>query len=249
MRRVKDFPEMSNHPETGVVIATIAYYYLCFMLIPFALPVFAYDYLRNDTVLAWIELVYHVLNGIIVFFICREHLEASLYYAQKNLKEFFLTVLKGLGLSLVTAAVLFGDLVLLRQPAGVLLDAFPISVVNVFMVPGFLVNELPVWGTALMTLATPIAVCGLIYAPGFAPLACKRPWLGYLAVTVLIAMTYGFEYLWHLTLELAIALFVLRLPIHLIACWTYQRSNSLLAPVAMLGAFNLIASLICVLFY
>ena len=85
---------------------------------------------------------------------------------------------------------------------------------------------------------------GLFYTVGFAPMCCRKPWLGYLMVTVLLLLPPAFDILWRGNGEYVITVFLLQLPMHLIACWAYQMADSVWAPLVTLASFNLITSLI-----
>ena len=99
-----------------------------------------------------------------------------------------------------------------------------------------------------ITLITPIAVVGLFYTVGFAPLCCRKAWLGYLVVTGLLVIPSVFDIFWRGEPELVLSMFILRLPMHWIACWTYQKADTVWAPLATLSVFNLVTSVICVFF-
>ena len=103
------------------------------------------------------------------------------------------------------------------------------------------------FGTLCHTLITPIAVVGLFYVVGFAPMCCRKPWLGYLAVTILLMLPAAFDILWRGGAALVIATYILNLPMHLIACWSYQKADTVWAPLTVLSIFNLITSLVSML--
>ena len=52
------------------------------------------------------------------------------------------------------------------------------------------------------------------------------------------------DILWRGDAQLQIPLFLLNLPIHLIACWSYQKADTVWAPLATLSIFNLVTSLL-----
>ena len=73
------------------------------------------------------------------------------------------------------------------------------------------------------------------------------PWLGYLAVTILLMLPAAFDILWRGGAALVIATYILNLPMHLIACWSYQKADTVWAPLTVLSIFNLITSLVSML--
>ena len=82
---------------------------------------------------------------------------------------------------------------------------------------------------------------------GFAPVCRRSRWLGYLVVTVVLALPCAFDILWRGETDFMVALFILRLPMHWIACWTYQKADTVWAPVATLTVFNLGTSLMALI--
>ena len=125
---------------------------------------------------------------------------------------------------------------------------FPISEFTMNMVPGLLLADHPIVTILVFTLFSPFAVGGMFYAVGFAPLASRKPWLGYLMVTVALAIPSAFDILWRGQADMVIPLFLLNLPIHLIACWSYQKADTVWAPIATLSIFNLVTSILSMLF-
>ena len=56
-----------------------------------------------------------------------------------------------------------------------------------------------------------------------------------------------FDILWRGNAEYVVVAFVLQLPMHWIACWTYQKADTVWAPIAALAIFNLGTSLMALL--
>ena len=94
---------------------------------------------------------------------------------------------------------------------------------------------------------SPVAVSCLFYATAFAPVGCRRPWLAYPVVALLIAFPRICNGMtcWNPTEELV--LYLAQLPMHLLACWSYQKTDTVWAPIAVHAAANLIACGLCLL--
>jgi hypothetical protein len=114
---------------------------------------------------------------------------------------------------------------------------------------GDIVYAQPLIGTFCMALLTPFAISGMYYATAFAPICVNRPWLAYIMVAVYLLvprLLYALNW-WLLSEE--IMLYLVQLPIHLIACWSYQKTDTIWAPICSLAIVNLVTGLGLVLLY
>lgn len=235
------FPIMNDDTEKAMHFVLFAYWIFAFVLVPIFIPLLA-DGLWDDLgVTSWIETAYHVLNSVVILIMLGTYLKDSFLNVQLNPKGFFMIV----GLSaLVMLALAAG----LRWFLGsVIIDVYPINEMAVALTSGYLVVQQPIVGTICTSLFTPFAVVGLFYASSFAPVCRHNRWLGYVVVTVLMALPCAFDILWRGQAFLVIFIFVLRLPMHWIACWTYQKSDTVWAPIVTLAIFNLGTSLMALL--
>jgi len=245
----KLFPEMYDRPDTSLVIATFVYWFLCYAFVPFGLVLLSVG-LPDDTVVlyrAWLEVGYHLVNGVLAVLIMRSYLRDSFYNVQLHAGRFFKTVAAACAVMLASAAACFGVMCVMGS-ADRFFFALPVFDQNIFLNTGNTVSTLPIPGALCASLLTPLAVSCLFYAPGFAVSASKKPWLGYLTVTLLFGAFHLFEYFWHLDFSSALLLFLVRLPVHLIACWSYQKANTVWAPIVSLGVFNLVTALAAIAF-
>ena len=129
----------------------------------------------------------------------------------------------------------------------VVVNVYPLSEMTVALTSGYLVEIQPLFGTLSYSLFTPFVVVGLFYVSGFAPVCRRSHWLGYVVVTALLALPVAFDILWRGEAETNLFLFLLHLPMHWIACWSYQKADTVWAPITTLAIFNLGASLIALL--
>ena len=239
---MKDFfPIMNDDTEKGMHFALFAYWILAFWFFPFWMPLIGDGFWDNYPVITWFEIVYHALNTLVVAIMMKDYLKDSLLNVQMEPKKFILIVGSAALVMLALAAVL-------RYFLGeVMIDFYPISEMDVAFSSGYLVAQQPIFGTLCYSLFTPITVVGLFYASGFAPVCRRSRWLGYLVVTVVLALPCAFDILWRGEADFMVALFILRLPMHWIACWTYQKADTVWAPVATLTVFNLGTSLMALI--
>lgn len=250
MKRI--FPPMYDRPERWMPAAMLGYWAFAFVGIPLFMPLIG-DGLWNDLQFSsWLEFVYHTINALVVVGMLRGYFGDSFINVRVEKKNFYIAVGIALGLMLILALWQYLFLIPMMLAMGfrfipVAVDVFPINEMFIAVTSGLMVEQLPVFGTLCHTLFTPVAVVGLFYVAGFAPMCCRRTWLGYLVVTLLLALPIGFDILWRGEELFLIAVYIMRLPIHLIACWSYQKADSVWAPLVTLSIFNLITSLICLL--
>ena len=235
------FPIMNDEPEKGMHFALLAYWVFAFGVMPSWMPLFGDGYWNNIPVISWFEIIYHVLNGLVMVFMLKTYLADSFLNVQLDPKGF----LKIVGLSALVMLVLAAGL---HSFYGyVMVDFYPISEMVVAVTAGYLVEVQPIFGTICLSLFTPFAVVGLFYATGFAPVCRRNRWLGYLVVTLVLAVPCALDILWRGDAVRVFTAFALQLPMHWIACWTYQKADTIWAPITTLALFNLGASLLGVL--
>lgn len=240
MKRI--FPEMNDRPERWLPAAALGFWLFAFWFDPFWLPFVGDGFWEDPKTAAWLDFAYHLINAVVMALIFRAYAVDSFLNVQLDTKKFFKTV--GLA-SLVSVGLVFE---LYFLPLDFVVDAYPISEMSgVALTPGLMVGAQPLFGTLCHVVLTPIAVTGLFYVPVFAPMCCRKTWLGYLAVIIALAIPTAFNILWRGQADLVIPIFLLNLPIHLIACWSYQKADTVWAPIATLSVFNLVTSVISML--
>ena len=239
------FPEMTNCLNGGFIFCILAYWVLAFVLFPFLLPVLAYGSWDDMRIVPWFEFAYHLINGLVLAQILKEALSDGILEIQIVKKNFFGTVFAAFGaMILYVLAVAQPLCYFLDIPY--LVDVFPISEMGIAVTPGLMVMHIPVPAILCLSLATPFALAGMFYATGFAPVCCRIKWLGYLTVAVLLLLPAGFDILWRGDAHFVLLEYALQLPVHLIACWSYQKTDNIWTPIGSLALFNLATSLLCV---
>ena len=242
------FPEMNDRPDKGMFVAVILYGFMSFILMPVIVSMLGHGVWDELTVTSWMELVYHLLNAGVAAAMFKSYLGESFFNVQLYTKRFVKTVAVASLMMLTLALTFWFDLApLLATSNWHAANAYPINELSIAVTGGLMVQELPIFGTLLHTLAAPFAVAGIFYATGFAPLCCKKPWLGYLVVALVVAIPLALDVNWRGGAEYALLTYLLQLPIHLIACWSYQKADTIWAPITCLAIFNLVTSLLCLL--
>ena len=234
------FPPMYDRPENWMPAAALAYWVLAFPVIPTFMVLISDGLWGGLEYNSWLDIVYHCINAGVMVAMFRSYALDSFLNVQLDTKKFFKTVGVALLVMLALAWTLY------NSPVYKVFDAYPVNEMFLSITAGLIVNELPVFGTLCHVLITPIAVVGLFYVPVFAPMCCRKAWLGYLALTVMLVIPTALDILWRGNAELAVPVLVLQMPMHWIACWTYQKADTVWAPLATLAAFNLATSVISI---
>lgn len=235
------FPIMNDDTEKGMHFALLAYWIFAFGVMPSWMPLFADGFWDNLPVITWFEIAYHVLNAVVVVIMLKSYLADSFLTVQLDPKRFLIIVGSAALVMLTLAAVMhyvFGPWTI---------NCYPVGEMMVALTSGFLVQNQPIFGTICYSLLTPFAVVGLFYASGFAPVCRRNRWLGYLVVPVVLAVPCVFDILWRGDAELVLSVLILQLPMHWIACWTYQKADTVWAPIATLAIFNFGSSIMALL--
>lgn len=235
------FPLMNDDTEKGMHFALFAYWIFAFEVIPTWLPLLFDGFWGDLQIMSWMEIAYHVFNSVVIVAMLNTYLKDSFFNVQMDPKGF----LKIVGFSALVMLVL--SLVMRSFLGDAIIDIFPITEKVAAITSGYMVTQQPVFGTICFTIFVPFAVVGLFYASCFAPVCRRSHWLGYVVVTVLLAIPYVLDILWRHQEYLDIPTYLLHLPMHWIACWTYQKADTVWAPIATLAIFNFGTSLIALI--
>jgi hypothetical protein len=245
----KMFPAMLDCPEKPRILLGLFYCILAFFSLPFALLLLMQGSFAKDSARAGIEIVFHVVNALAAVRIFREYLKDAFLNVQINTKDFLKTVGVSVAAILILALdmhrffIRFGGTYSYIAAWGIL----PLAEVDLFTLSSELIAMSPLFGTLCLAVLSPFAISCLFYATVFAPVCCKRPWLAYLLVALAVAfprICNGMTY-WNPTDELF--LYLAQLPMHLIACWSYQKTDTVWAPITVHASANLIACVLCML--
>lgn len=247
----EQFPDMLDCPDTPKIIVSVLYCVLAFFSLPFIMLLLMQGSFGDNAVSSGIEIAYHVINFFAAVWIYREYLVDSFLNVQINVKGFLKTVGTCVTIMVMLAWVLAGLFMRIggEYMYAVVQGMLPLAEVDLFMFSSYLVTVSPVFGTLCLAVLAPFTISCLLYSTAFAPVCCKRPWLAYIVVALLIAfprICNGMTY-WNPTEELV--LYLVQLPMHLLACWSYQKTDTVWAPIAVLSAVNLVSSGMALLYF
>lgn len=239
----KLFPQMMDCMSGGHIFCAFAMWILIFIVIPAWLPLIGEGFLQDETALSWMETIFCALTGGAMLLIMKEHLSDAFLGLQINTKK----ILKTSAITLALMAAWFiicADLMnLMGMDPMFLVELLPLSPTNILMLPGAIVNANPVFGLLCMTLLVPFGVCGMFYAAAFAPVCTRNTWAGYLVMAGVVLVAALFDGFWYWGTELALVAYMIRLPLHLVACWSYQKTDNVWTPIFALIGFNLLTSI------
>ena len=225
--------EMYDRPENGPVAASGVYWVVCYFIIPFVTIFLSYMFSSDLSAVVGVDICTYIFSFAWMMGLFRNYLSDSFLNVSINRASFIKTVLLSIVLILV-----FEWVTLFRGGNGPLW-AYPISETSVVASTGFVVLGSPVLGTLCMTVLTPVTVRGMFYGTVFAPIACKRPWLGYGVLAVLLLLPRLLSCWWLQIGKYDFMIYLLQLPVHLIACRAYQKTNTIWAPIISLSVTNL----------
>ena len=123
-----------------------------------------------------------------------------------------------------------------------MLESLPVVEMSVSHTPLFLIELQPIIGAITLTVFAPISICALFYCFGFAPVCCRKPWLAYLCIAIITLIPPIIDILWRGGAEFVLSGYLVQLPIHLLLCWSYQKTDNVWTPLISLMVINLLAS-------
>lgn len=237
----KVFQEMYDSPEPRTLIATAFYWILAFAVFPDFVFVAISGLFNQLTYVGWCEISYFLLNFIIVLCMHRHYLANAFWNVRLDLRGFATTV--GLAVVLILFYCLLPAAIHPNYITVLLFQALPMTENTVLIDPAWLVVNNPLFGTLTYTLLTPLTVSCLFYNLAFAPVSINHPRLAYPVMLLVCAIPSIFTAVWRDMYGYMLLHYLIRLPIHLIACWTYQKTDTVWAPIATHSIVNL---LVCI---
>ncbi len=241
----KLFVPMLDRPESRIIGSAIGYWFFAFLTFPFVIALFSLDegqLLYGD----WIDLIYHLLNFLVVIAIFAPYLRESFLGVQLNTDKFLTTMVICtaaiilLKLSICTLTFFIPNPLWMNAAFGCLMTTES----DVAFYSDALLATQPLLGTLCVILLTPFTTSCLIYACVFAPVCNRRPWLAYLLVAVALLAIQVLKVLGLWSWEQQLVNFAVQLAVHLIACLSYQITDTVWTPIAVHSLSNLGLSLI-----
>lgn len=239
----KWFPHISDHIGGGYIFCIFAVWLVVFVVVYSWFPMIMAGLWENPVAMSWAEVTVCGVLGLVMMALLKEHLKDAWLYFSLNKKLILKPMLIALGLMVAWAVISVEVLYYYWIHPVALLNAIPVSPITIMMTSGSVVQNNPVAGTLVMTLLVPFSVCAMFYSTAFAPVCTRNRWLGYLTMAAVALLAVLGDVFWYAEENYAVIEYLLRLPIHMFACWAYQKTDNILAPIMTLGAFNFLASL------
>ena len=238
----KIFPAMYSKPSTSKIIALIPCWVWVFVLFPMFMPFLGFGLWEQYELSVWLEISYHVANGIIALFIISDYLKDDWFMVTTDLRFYIKHIALTVGLVIIAEFVLLGPLTLFGFDIMNMLESLPVVEMSVSHTPLFLIELQPIIGAITLTVFAPISICALFYCFGFAPVCCRKPWLAYLCIAIITLIPPIIDILWRGGAEFVLSGYLVQLPIHLLLCWSYQKTDNVWTPLISLMVINLLAS-------
>lgn len=241
------FPKIQNPPGVQHIFRTGSLWFIAFLMFPLLMPAFAQGLWDDLSFTSAMECVYHFIIALLAVFMIKDYLEDSFLEVQLNPKGIFASAGIVCALSFIWMILCGLIIKILFGYPMLVLEFFPMTQMEVAVSTGILITEQPLFGSLVVILCTPFSLTGLFYITGFGLLCAKRPWAGYLLVSVLLLLPILFDYFWRGDGNYLAATYLLRLPVHLLACWSWQKTDCVWTPIFSVALFNLIPSLLNIL--
>jgi len=240
----KLFPPMHADRKFSSIAGVIVCWIVTLIIVPFFLIPLATDGVWVSLEgTSWVEIIYQLIKAGVVVALLKEYFAEDFFFLKISVKEYLGHAVLAVALMVAAVAVQMVPMVKLGMPVGYLLNAFPMVDMAATFTPGYLAYVNPIFGTLCLTVTAPVSICGMFYFMGFAPACSKKTWLGYLCVAVVTFVPVLLSMMWHWDAILTLDMYLLQLPVHLIACWSYQKTENIWTPVIALAMLNLLASL------
>lgn len=240
---------MLDCPEGRNILHTWAAAGFPLVVFPFFLLFLMSDSWQEVQLRALFGLILRGATFLAVLFGMWQYLKDSFLQVQLQTKKCLTTAALCVGLM---AAVYVGlaALAMVLQTQGLgraVMWMLPLCEHESPIIPPLVVWQYPVLGTLCMTLCAPLSISGLYYACGFAPMATRHPKMAYLTVCLILFVPRVINLLLFQSLAQELTLYLSQLPIHLIACWGYRKTDTVYTPIAALMGINLLGSLAAML--
>lgn len=238
----KIFPQMFSMPNKIKIFALIPCWLWTFVLFPMFMPFVGLGLWEEVESSAWLDIFYHISNGILVLFIIGDYLKDDWFMVTTDVRHYLKHVALTVGIILVVDFALLICIHTFGFDIAYMLESLPITEMSLSQTSLLLVSTKPIFGTIALSLFSPITICGLFYCLGFAPICNKKPWLAYLCIVVITIIPPAIDILWRGDIALSLCGYIICLPIHLMACWSYQKTDNVWTPLISLVITNLLTS-------
>lgn len=241
---------LTERPELNNSIAALVYQVVAYYSIPFLLLLLLQGGRDGwEKVAAAVEIAYHAFNFFVALFIFREYLTDASLSLKQDLKRNMSTIWISVGLIFIVALVFYNLFSTSYSPFHLsALGALPLTEIEQFRLSQDVVLTYPLLGTLCMVILTPFSIGCLYYGAVFAPVCYTRPILAYFAMALFLAFPRycNGSTFWIPTEQ--IILYITQLPMHIIACRAYQKTDSIWVPIAIHMIVNFFACGLILLF-
>lgn len=247
----KKLPIFLDSPEKQHIAAALIYSGISFFTVPFVLLLMSIGLQGDPDALSWFEIVFHGLNFLVAVSLFKEYLKESFDTAMVQREQLITVTATAVGLILGMTVVAYALLALTGSEVSYFatFGVLPLAEMDLFTMSSVVVLSKPILGTLCMVVLAPVTISCLYYATGFVGPHNVRAWLGFLVVALVIAYPRLCNGLTHWDTTTQTLLYITQLPVHLIACWTYRKLDSIWGPIVTLAVSNLIASIVLNLFF
>ena len=240
---------MLDQPDKNAVGGGAAYGLFSYVLIPFVLYWVSFSF-NDDRFRFWGQLAHYVINFFMAVSLFREYLRDAFFAVRTEAKMVFREITWPV---IGIIAYYFGLLQLLSPLDNaflndLLMGSLPLGEVDILLFVSDFIYISPILGSLAVILLTPVTTTCLYYAVGFAPVCYKKPWLAYVVVALVLAIPRAINSFLFWSAEQEFAIYLGQLPIHLLACRAYQKSDTVWAPIFCLVIANLVACAMMALF-
>ena len=238
----KLFPSMNSKPEFIRIFLLWGGYVWVFVLVPLFMPFMGAGLWEDPQAIVWVEIGYHVLNGVVMLVLIASYLKDEWFMVSTDLRYYLKHIGLTVGLILGTLVLWVGTLFLSGFDFYLLLESLPVGEMIVSHTPGAMIYYKPLFGTIALSLFSPFCICALFYCSVFAPVCYKKPWLAYVCVALVTMIPPVVDILWRGDALFNLCSYLVRLPVHLLACWSYQKTDNVWTPIGALMGTNLVLS-------
>lgn len=240
----KLFPSMHSKPEKIQIFAMIPSWLWVFVLFPMFMPFVGLGIWEQKTMSVWLEIVYHVANGLLTLFLMSSYLKEDWFMVTTDFHFYLKHIALTVGLAVIAETALLCGLYFSGFDIIYMLENLPVTEMYVSHTPLSLIWLEPRLGPITLSVFAPISICALFYCFGFAPVCYHKPWLAYLCIAVITLIPPVINILWRGEADLVLSGYLVQLPIHLLMCWSYQKTDNVWTPLVSLMGVNLLISIV-----
>jgi hypothetical protein len=240
----KIFPSMCSKPEKIQIFSLIPCWIWVFVLLPMFMPFLGLGIWEDPQIGVWLEIGYHVANGILMLFVMSGYLKEEWFMVTTDFRFYIKHIALTVGLIVAAELLLIDTLFLFGVDIMNMLECLPAVEMSVSHTPLFAIELQPILGTVVLSVFAPISICVLFYCFAFAPICYHKSWPAYLCIAAITLIPPVIDIIWRGEAGLVLSGYLIQLPIHLLACWSYQKTDNVWTPLVSLAVVNLLASVL-----